>query len=61
MSVRDMRLFELEVIGCRPPANDGVGNGRGAAAFRDKATVGNTEEEGKVTGTSEDSRRTLKR
>jgi hypothetical protein len=44
-----MRLFELEVIGCRPPANDGVGNGRGAAAFRDKATVGNTEEEGKDT------------
>jgi hypothetical protein len=44
ISVRDMRRFEFDVIGCRPPGNDVGGSGRGVAAFR-KATVGNKEEE----------------
>jgi hypothetical protein len=47
MSVLDMRRLEFDAIGCRPPGNDvgGTGKGRGVAAFRNKATVGNADRE----------------
>lgn len=43
MSVRDIRRLELlDATGCKPPgkAVGGTGNGRGVAAFRNRATVG---------------------